>query len=484
MARNRFNHLFIEGHSGRPFYRQALGHEVTPAEARRFDRTIIAAAKRRGLIFEHMGHGWTAWSLGFPPDAPRPTAKTLALDKRPLAAELNGVRELYMGSPGNTHLCLSTAAAREAMSDLMCEYAAQHPEVDILSIWMADGFNNWCECSRCAKIHPSDLWVRLINRLAKQLHSVQPAMRLEVLGYCNLMEPPPGGQIDNGHGNVVFMYAPFIRCYLHPLHDASCTEHRALHRFPPANWLHYPMNDKYAEFFAGWRDKFRGTNYVFDYYNWLPIKRVIFEGNVPETIFRDLTSYPYHGIDGCVDCSRAQSFWPTPLARWMQGRASWDAAIDYETERHRLLILVFGEHAKIVEDYLHLTYDCLLPDQHGREEERTFDPRKVRRYRSHLPAVRTALDKAIAVACGRQGKFLRRVAMHADFTLMHLDCLLAEGAGRYDEAAILAEEMYQLATRHAELLAGAADPPELQWLRDDTLERLRAKKAGSFERIG
>jgi len=83
MARNRFNHLFIEGQSAQTRYEQALNRRVPLAEAKRYDRKIIRAAKKRGLRFENVGHGWTAWTLGFAPEAKN---KQLSDEYRQLAA--------------------------------------------------------------------------------------------------------------------------------------------------------------------------------------------------------------------------------------------------------------------------------------------------------------------------------------------------------------------------------------------------------------
>ena len=483
MARNRFNHLFLEGDTRRSSYQQALGRKVSLAEARRFDGRLIRAAKQRGMIFEKMGHGWTAWALGIPPGAPRRKEHRLTGEQRGMAAELRRARGIRKIPPGNTQLCLSDPKSHRRMTELICRYAGSHPQLDVLAVWMADGFNNWCECPKCQKVHPSDLWVRLINRISREVHKVRPELRIEVLSYSALMEPPPHERIDASPGNVILMYAPFLRCYLHRLDDPRCVSDSPLKTFPPANRLHHPMNNEFFRFFKGWLKHFKGTNYVFDYYCWLPIKRDFFEGNVPETICRDMQSYPSHGITGCVDCSRAQSFWPTPLARALQARASWDASVDYRVHRRRLLELAFGEHADAVDKYLTLAYRCLLPSRHGREEERGFSPAKVRRFKRSLPAVRRALKDAVAASRGAKKKFLRRVAVHAEFTLLHVDCLLAEGAGRWDKAAELAGKMHALARRNARVLTGAADGPEFAWLQRDTLKRLAAKKDGTYRRI-
>lgn len=478
MARNRFNHFFLEGDTCRPWFEKVVGPQPA-ARIRAWDRRIDRAVKDRGLILERMGHGWTRWALGVPPGAARPPSFRLTAGRnRLIARNADGTPRRSF----HAQLCLSQPASHAAMTKRVCQYAKTHPEVDVLGVWMADGFNNWCECPDCAKTHPSDLWVRLINRLAREVYRVRPDLKIEVLGYCTLMEPPHTA-IDNSRGNVIMMYAPFLRCYLHRLNDPRCVSDQPLQTFPPVNRLHHPMNGEFFTFFKGWRQQFSGVNYVFDYYGWLPIKRDIFEGNVPEAACADLTSYPGHGITGWVDCSRAQSFWPTPLMRWLQARAAWDQATDYATERRRLLKLTFGTHAALADRYLNLVYACLLPDRHGREEERAFSPVKVARFRRALPGLIRALDLA-AVACrGRERRFLKRLLVHARFTGLHVTELLAEAAGRWDAAKRWAEAMYAEARRNRRVLEGAADWPEFEWLRRDTLKRLDRKAAGTWRRI-
>lgn len=478
MARNRFNHFFLEGATCRPWFEKAAGPQPT-ARIRAWDRRIDRAVKDRGLMLEKMGHGWTRWALGVPPGIPAPRTFRLTAERERLVARNAD------GTPRRSfhaQLCLSRPDAHAAMTRRVCQYAKAHPEVDVLGVWMADGFNNWCECPHCATTHPSDLWVRLINRLAREVYRVRPDLRIEVLGYSSLMEPPHQ-PVDNSRGNVILMYAPFLRCYLHRLDDPRCVSDQPLQTFPPVNRLHHPLNGEFFEFFKGWRKQFAGVNYVFDYYGWLPIKRDIFEGDVARAVCADLTSYPAHGITGCIDCSRAQSFWPTPLMRWLQARASWDQATDYAAERRRLLRLAFGRHAALADRYLTRVYDCLLPERHGREEERAFSPAKVRRFKRALPTLVQSLDRAVTASRGPERLFLKRLAVHARFTGLHLNQLLAEAAGQWEEAKRWAEAMFAEALRHRRLLTGVADWPEFEWLRRDTLKRLDRKAAGTYRRI-
>ena len=478
MARNRFNHFFLEGSTGRTWFEKVVGPQPA-ARIRAWDRRLDRAVKARGLILEKMGHGWTRWALGVPPGKPAPkTFRLTAARKRLVAKNADGSPRRSF----HAQLCLSQDEAHTAMVKRVCQYARAHRGVDVLAVWMADGFNNWCECPRCAKTHPSDLWVRLINRLAREVYRVRPDLKIEVLGYSSLMEPPHQ-PVDNSRGNIILMYAPFLRCYLHRLDDPRCVSDQPLQTFPPVNRLHHPLNGEFFGFFKGWRKQFTGVNYVFDYYGWLPIKRDIFEGDVARAVCADLTAYPAHGITGCVDCSRAQSFWPTPLMRWLQARASWDQATAYAPERRRLLKLAFGQHAALADRYLKRVYDCLLPERHGREEERAFSDAKVRRFRRALPRMIRALDRAADVSRGRERLFLRRLAVHARFTVLHVNELLAEAAGEWDDARHWAEAMLAEARRNRRTLTGVADWPEFEWLRRDTLKRLDRKAAGTWRRI-
>ncbi len=55
------------------------------------------------------------------------------------------------------------------MTDAVVAYAQQHPEVDLLHFWLADGANNQCECEQCAPTRPSDFYIMMLNDIDRAL---------------------------------------------------------------------------------------------------------------------------------------------------------------------------------------------------------------------------------------------------------------------------------------------------------------------------
>ena len=82
---------------------------------------------------------------------------------------LNGERKLLVGKALLSNACMSQKEARSIMVNYIADYAQKQNNVDFLHVWLADGYNNHCECEECAKKLPSDYYVILLNELDKKL---------------------------------------------------------------------------------------------------------------------------------------------------------------------------------------------------------------------------------------------------------------------------------------------------------------------------
>ena len=141
--------------------------------------------RRRGLLLHTVGHGWTREVLGYETTAWE-KAWPLAEEKRPFAAMVNGRRELYLDIPADTNLCLSNPDTAKHFEDLVVEYAENHPDVDYLHIWLADEYNNVCECAQCRRTTLSDQYVALLNEIDRRLTAERLDTRLVFLLYQEL----------------------------------------------------------------------------------------------------------------------------------------------------------------------------------------------------------------------------------------------------------------------------------------------------------
>ena len=162
----------------------------TVSDAARDMVGLEEAMKKRGLLLHKLGHGWTGEALGYETMNWDPNPRPLAPEKEPLAAEVNGVRALWKGSPANTNLCFHNGDAVDLFASLVVRYAKENPSADYLHVWLADEYNNVCECEGCRETTPSDQYVELLNELDRRLTAEGLSTRIVFLLYPDLLWPP------------------------------------------------------------------------------------------------------------------------------------------------------------------------------------------------------------------------------------------------------------------------------------------------------
>ena len=110
---------------------------------------------RRGLQFHDIGHGWTAAPFGINTAACWDSIPDEVDDEnRQYLAMIDGKRGMWKGQPLNTNFCMSNPAARKKYACHVADYAEKHSNSDYLHLWLADDFNNHCECEECQKRPP------------------------------------------------------------------------------------------------------------------------------------------------------------------------------------------------------------------------------------------------------------------------------------------------------------------------------------------
>ena len=233
MAKKKMNHLYMQLENGTFWYRRLVpGLKIS--EAVKWDKEIMTEVKKRGLMLEWYGHGWNHNCLG---------KHVVGLDKaykmparlRPFIAQVNGRREWHNNYPLETQLCLTNPRVRKKVFRLFERTIKRNPHVDILGFWLADGFNNQCECDRCRKFRMSEMYVSYFNEAAEIAHRLNPDLKIEGLVYMTLLEYPKRKPVKNPYGNLILMLAPLCRCYRHRLYDPGCTLPVKMPKFPVLN---------------------------------------------------------------------------------------------------------------------------------------------------------------------------------------------------------------------------------------------------------
>jgi hypothetical protein len=273
-------------------------------------------------------------------------------------AEVDGKRELFQGVPINTELCYSHQPAFDGVISTIVQYCEDHPELDIVHVWLSDATNNKCECADCLKLTISDWYAKIINALSEQLHQRVPGMRFVFLCYNELLWPPEEVAIDEQagatgeDGNAILMFAPIARCYGHALADPTCDDGEAWPRPPLNEYAVSRQNSFYVRRLAEWRQAFAGDSFDFDYHlmwaNWHQLT----DTHLAWLLHADLQDLRALGLNGLISCQAFRAFYPSGLAMSTLAEALWNPGVPWNEMRERYLGAAFGEHAAFADEYL------------------------------------------------------------------------------------------------------------------------------------
>jgi hypothetical protein len=339
-------------HMGHPTA-QASGFTVE--QARALVGQVAAEAKKRDLIYHAVGHGWTCEPFGiaglgweYPPEpVPAEAVQYLAL--------VGGKRELWGGIPLNTSLCYSNPVVRQIMTDAVAEYAQQHPEVDLLHFWLADGANNQCECEYCAPTRPSDFYVMMLNDIDRKLGALQLDTRIVFLAYFDLLWPPEHERIQNPD-RFVLMFAPITRTY-----SKTFSTDRAAPALPAfeRNKLTFPRSiEQNLAFLQAWRaqlvraDGRPVDSFDFDYHLMWDHYRDPAYIQIARVLHDDLQLLDSIGLAGFNSCQVQRAFFPTGLPMAVLGWALWDKTRDFDTMARDYFAAAFGPDGQAALAYL------------------------------------------------------------------------------------------------------------------------------------
>lgn len=366
MAKQRLNEFFLQFKTSRYFYNRYYARKYNPMaepspeisvdEALRQDARIIAELKKRGMIVERVGHGWTCESIGIQGLGWHPEKGEVKDEQRLLLALVNGRRELFGGIAVNTELCYSNPKAFQMVVDHVVQYALEHPEVDILHFWLSDGVNNHCECPECRKMSPADWYSKLVNAVSHRLGELDCKTRIVFLCYSNTLWAPTKEFVDDKYRNTIFMFAPISRCYLHSLTDEKCSEPFSLVE-PPRNRIVPPRTNRgFIQLLRAWQETLKSDSFLFDYHFWFAFGFDFLKGDIGKTLWRDLRDLDKNGLNGLLSCQTLRAFYPTGVNMKILAETLWNKNASLEEIKKRYLQAAFGGSAEFVAEYLEKIY--------------------------------------------------------------------------------------------------------------------------------
>ncbi len=354
---NSYFMQFVDGHL---FFEKWYAHkgssvlppeEYSTAQSAKHFSNAVKKIKECGLIYQAVGHGWTTEPLGYTTYGDTCSKdEDIRSEHRDLFALVKGKRGFYQGKPGDTQLCYSNPKARAFVTDAIVNYLKDHPEVDILHFWEADGMSNHCECEACQKRLPSEWYVTMLNELDEKLTKEGLATKIVFLIYCDLLFPPKDERLQNPD-RFIMMYAPIARDYTQELYTE---EHFAKAKQVRLDFVrngnrHPKTGGEYLYFLNGWQDKITSDSFAFDYH-----LMTFLQGGDPSslkisrTIFEDMKNLHEAGLNGNVSCQLQRIFLPSALPNYIMAEGLFGTERTFEEIAAECLQAEYGEQWKAV----------------------------------------------------------------------------------------------------------------------------------------
>ncbi|MBD5133495.1 MAG: DUF4838 domain-containing protein [Clostridiales bacterium] len=353
-----YNSFFLQFKSPYIFYARWYQHRgnpllepspFSPADALAWAEEAERELKRRGLLLHKVGHGWTGEVLGREALSWDSDTRPLAEDKRPLAAQVGGTRGLFNGVAANTNLCFHSGDAADSFAALVTDYARENPNVDYLHVWLADEYNNVCECEGCRRTTPTDQYVELLNEIDRRLTAQGLDTRIVFLLYQELLWPPVRARLAHPE-RFVLMFAPISRTF-----ERSYEVGGGLPPIPPyeRNQVELPTAlPQNLAFLRGWQEVFQGDSFIYDY----PLGRAHYGDfgymKLARVMGGDVKRLGELGLDGYISCQELRSGLPNFFPNYVLGRALMDASLDVNGLMGEYFAAAYGEDWPVVADFL------------------------------------------------------------------------------------------------------------------------------------
>ena len=354
-----YNSFFLQFQVPYIFLSRWYHHDLNPlAEAEGYSMADARAAmgqfeeamKLRSLLLHKVGHGWTGEVLGSQTVGSwNPVEQTMAPDKLEMAAQVDGKRGFYMGIPANTNLCFSNPRTTDAFANLVVRYARENRSADYLHVWLADEYNNVCECDECRKTTVSDQYVQLLNEIDRRLTAEGLSTKVVFLLYQELLWPPVKERLHNPD-RFLLMFAPISRTF-----ERSYDLSDAREEIPGyvRNRITLPTSlGENLAFLKGWQKQFSGEGFVYDY----PLGRAHYGDfgylHISRIISQDIKKLRSMGLDGYISCQELRACSPNMLPNYVMGHTLFDEGADVEALIREYFEAAYPGEPQLAREYL------------------------------------------------------------------------------------------------------------------------------------
>jgi hypothetical protein len=438
-----FNAYFIEFKTPHTFFDRWYSHRhnpyketevVTPEQVDAFTVAMEQEIKRRGLLYHAVGHGWTGEPLGLPCLGWDPVEYEVEPEKSQYFAMVDGERKLWGGVPLNTNLCFSNPEARRLMVQYAADHAERNPQIDLLHVWLADAFNNHCECGECVKALPSDFYFRLLNEMDEEFTARGLPTRIVFLLYLDLLWVPETETLRNKE-RFMLLFAPISRTYSSS-YDADTSD--ITHAPYVRNRLKFPTNIREnVAFLQEWQQLFDGDGFTYEYHHMWDHYNDPGYFLMADMISQDVKNLRKLRLNGIISDQTQRSFLPTGLGMYVLGKTLWNEHAEFRALAEDYFQGAFGVDGRLCMQYMEQLSILFDPPYMRGEKPRVS--REAAEKLSQVPEVvagfRSVIERNAAAAHDPSlAKSWEYVGIHADIVLLLADALRLRAEGKADEA--------------------------------------------------
>lgn len=371
MPKVGMNMYMIEGIVPYSYMHRWYGHELNritrePKQVTNYDMLEELIGKleqdivRTGIQLHGVGHDWMFKELGHrgrTPAEENAWFDSLTDEQKSYFAEVNGVRGIYAKSTFFTHLCYSNPKARKTLVDFCVHYVQQKPYMDYLHVWLADNINNNCECENCAKMHPSDWYVLLLNEIDEALEGLNAKTRLVFIGYNDTVRPPQKLRLKHPERFVLLaaIGQHYETGYLNTPYEGEIPPYVRNQNVTPPNALRLQWHREWKQLCGGIPSIIFEYRFYTDQYCDPGYMRVARETH------RDMRALESVGFQGCMNDQTHRMYMPTSLPLLLMGETMFDTSLDFEAYTNDYFAAAFGADGALCREYLETLSTLFCP---------------------------------------------------------------------------------------------------------------------------
>ena len=443
------NVFMVEFFLPRVYYKRYYEHEFN-AENRapemipddqilQWKRMCETEIARRGLQFHDIGHGWTAAPFGINTAACWDSIPDEVDDEnRQYLAMINGERGMWKGQPLNTNFCMSNPKARKKYACHVADYAEKHSNSDYLHLWLADDFNNHCECEECQKKTTSDWYMMVMNDTDEELTRRGLDTRLVFIAYHDTAWAPKVETLKNPD-RFTMLLAPISRSYAMTLPEEGLTSKPTEY---VRNKIQRPRNlEEYLVLFEEWKKMWKGANMSYEYHFWRPQCFDLSGIVLAKRVYEDILAYKKFNINGIIEDGSQRSFFPNGFAFYTYARCLYDNSTPFEEIAEDYYSHIYGENGKKI--YTHLEKIAeLVPYTylHGARPNAPYAPELLENFKevkAMCAEMREFIKANYTSPVRVQTVSIRLLEAHCEFCELLCDALMEKCVGNNEAAGEL-----------------------------------------------